>query len=280
MKIRIRNELLPLALLVIVLIAAITLFPSNILRIILGLPFVLFFPGYTLMAALFPRRGGISGIERVALSFGMSIAVVPLIGLILNYTPWGIRLESILYSVASFIFIMSVIAWFRRKRLPQEERFGVEFHLALPGWGMGIQDKVLSIILVLAILGALGMMGYLIATPKVGQKFTEFYILGQENKAASYPRQLVVGQEGKVIVGIANSEHEAMSYRVVTTLNGIRNSEIGPIVLEHNEKWEGKVSFVPQITGKKQKVEILLYKNAQVEPYLDPLHLWIDVREQ
>ena len=75
------------------------------------------------------------GVERIALSFGMSIAVVPLLGLILSYTPWGIRLESILCSVASFVFITSIVAHFRRNRLPREERFGAEFHVALPSWG-------------------------------------------------------------------------------------------------------------------------------------------------
>src|SRR3972149_42796 len=68
-------------------------------RIILGLPFVLFFPGYALMAALFPRKDDIDPIERVALSLGLSIAVVPLIGLALNYSPWGIRLDPILASL-------------------------------------------------------------------------------------------------------------------------------------------------------------------------------------
>jgi uncharacterized membrane protein len=48
---------------------------------------VLFFPGYTLISALFPRKDSLSGVERLALSFGLSIAVVPLIGLILNYMP-------------------------------------------------------------------------------------------------------------------------------------------------------------------------------------------------
>ena len=69
MAIRVKNELIPLNLLVIVLVAVIILFPSNILRIILGLPFLLFFPGYTLVAALFTRKEGMSSIERVALSF-------------------------------------------------------------------------------------------------------------------------------------------------------------------------------------------------------------------
>ena len=79
------------------------------------------------MAALFAKKEGMSGIERVALSFGLSIAVVPLIGLILNYTPWGIRLEPILYSVASFILITSIIAWLRQRSLTEKERYDIEF---------------------------------------------------------------------------------------------------------------------------------------------------------
>ena len=117
MRLRTGNGLIPLNLLVFVLVAAITFFPSNVLRIILGIPFLLFFPGYTLVGALFPKREAMDGIQRMALSFGLSIAVVPLIGLILNYTPLGIRLESILFSVTSFIIMTSVIAWFRRRRL-------------------------------------------------------------------------------------------------------------------------------------------------------------------
>ncbi len=276
--IKIKNELIPLNLLVIMLIAAIILFPSNGLRIILGLPFLLFFPGYTLMAALFIKKEGIGGIERVALSFGLSITVVPLIGLILNYTPWGVRLEPILYSVASFIFITSIIAWVRRKRLPEQERFGIEFQLKAPGWGGSAWDKVLSIILVVAIVGALGSLGYIIATPKVGERFTEFYVLGLEGKAIDYPRELRVGEEGRVIVGIINRERETVSYWVKVRIDGVRDNQTGPLELGNDEEWEEIVSFTPDRVGDTQKVELLLYKNMESEPYLK-LHLWIDVKE-
>jgi len=277
--IRIRNELIPLNLLVFLLIGAIILFPSNILRLVLGLPFVLFFPGYALMAALFPMRTRLRGIERVALSLGLSIAVIALIGLILNYMPWGIRLASILSSLASLILVMSVIAWVRRKRLPSEERFGIEFHLALNSWGPGIQNKVLSIILVLAVLGALGMMSYAIAVPKIGQKFTEFYDLGLEGKATDYPNELKVGEEGIVTIGIVNHEYEPVSYRVEVRINGAKNNEVGPIVLEDGEEWTRDVSFVPWIAGEKQKVEFLLFKNWGPKPYSEPLRLFVDVTD-
>lgn len=279
MKIKIGNGLLPLNLLVILLVVVIIFTPSVVLRIVLGLPFVLFFPGYVLMAVLFPKREGLGGIERVALSFGISIAVVPLIGLILNYTWWGITLESTLYSIASFIFVVSIIAWVRRRRLPEEERFNIEFQLRLPGWGGGAWDKVLSVVLVVAILGALGTLGYVIAKPKVGERFTELYILGMGGKAEDYPQELTIGEEGKVIVGIINREHERVSYHVEVMIDNVKNNEVGPIELEHDEKWEGIVVFTPNEPGEDQKVEFLLYKNGGAEPSVESLHLWIDVME-
>ena len=110
LRIKIGSGLLPLNLLVISLIVVIVFSSFDLLRIALGLPFVLFFPGYTLALALFPKKEGIGGVERTALSLGLSITAVPLIGLILNYTLWRITLESVLYSAALFVFLVSIIA--------------------------------------------------------------------------------------------------------------------------------------------------------------------------
>ena len=79
-------------------------------RIVLGLLLVLFLPGYSLIAALFPRRGDLDGIERIALSFGLSIAVVPLIGLALNYTQYGIWLVPVLLGLSLFTVLLAVVA--------------------------------------------------------------------------------------------------------------------------------------------------------------------------
>ncbi|CAD6490796.1 MAG: hypothetical protein ANIMEMIM_00018 [Candidatus Argoarchaeum ethanivorans] len=94
-------------------------------RIILGLLLVLFLPGYSLIAALFPGRDDLDGIERIALSFGLSIAVVPLLGLALNYTSFGIRLVPILVVLSAFTISLAVIAYLRRCRLPEADRFEV-----------------------------------------------------------------------------------------------------------------------------------------------------------
>lgn len=134
-----------------------------------------------------------------------------------------------------------------------------------------------SIILVLAVVGALGMLGYAIASPKAGEKFTEFYILGLDGKAIDYPGELIVGEEGKVKVGIISREQETATYWVEVAIEGAKSNEVGMVTLEDGEKWEGIVGFAPDRVGDNQKVEFLLYKQGWNGVY-QRLHLWVDVK--
>jgi len=254
------------------------MFTGGIPRIILGLCLVLFFPGYTLLSALFPAEGALGSIERIALSFGLNLAVVPLIGLILNYTPWGITLYPILISITVFILVTSAVAWHREQRLSPEERFHVVCNLKLPQWArMGTLDKGLSIGLIVAIVSALGCLGYVIANPGQGENFTEFYILGTEGKAENYPREVVVGEEARVTLGIVNHEHQPTSYQVEVRINGVKDKEIYTGILSHEEKWEKEASFTLNKAGPNQKVEFWLYKGEERKPcFEEPLHLYID----
>lgn len=94
-------------------------------RVVLSLLLVLFLSGYSLIAVLFPRKDNLDVIERIALSFGLSITVVLLLGLTLNYTPFGIRLVPILAVLSVFTVLLTVVACVRRRGLPAEERFVV-----------------------------------------------------------------------------------------------------------------------------------------------------------
>ena len=122
-----RNELALMSALTLLLIAIVALFPSSVLRGVLGAPFMLFIPGYTLVAVLFPARQAISTVERLALSVGASIVVVSLIGAVLNFTPLGVRLVPVLCSVSGFTLATSAMAWWRRRKLPQEKQSGIRF---------------------------------------------------------------------------------------------------------------------------------------------------------
>jgi len=135
------------------------------------------------------------------------------------------------------------------------------------------------VVLALAILGAFGTLVYIIVNPKVGEPFTELYILGLEGKTIHYPLELVASEETSLTVGIINQERETASYQVEVRIGGEKNNEVGPIVLEHGQRWEREISFVPQVPGENQKVEFLLYKNGEAEPCFQPIHLWVNVTE-
>jgi uncharacterized membrane protein len=191
-------------------------------RIVIALPVVLFIPGYCLIAGLFPGRSDIDLIERIALSFGLSIAVVPLIGLGLNYTPWGIRLDPIVVSLVIFSAAMLFVAQYRRAILPKEEQFRVSFSELsaaakdefFPKAGSSRLDRALSIVLVIAILAAVVTTIYVIAVPKEGEKFTEFYILGEKKMAADYPSTVITGSSYPMYIGIGNHEYRNVTYTV------------------------------------------------------------------
>jgi len=140
-------------------------------------------------------------------------------------------------------------------------------------------NKTLSVFLIIAILGAIGCLAYVIATPQQNEKFSEFYILGLGGKAENYPRQVILGANVDVIIGVVNHEYQPAAYLVEITINGVRNKEINVSTLAHQQKWEQEISFVAQTLGDRQKVEFWLYRDSEAEPYLqDPLRLYIDVR--
>jgi len=91
-----------------------SIYPLVIIRWILGSIFVLFLPGYVTVQALFPEGKELDSIERVALTIGLSLALTPLIGLVLNYTPWGIRLNPIVTALTLFTIGLAMIGTVRR----------------------------------------------------------------------------------------------------------------------------------------------------------------------
>ena len=140
--------------------------------------------------------------------------------------------------------------------------------------------KILIAILVVAITSAIGYLGYVIASPKPGQEFSEFYILNIEGEAKDYPQQIVLGEAVDIIIGVVNHEYKPTSYRVGIRGHSIDNEEMRIDELAHGERLQEMVSLVPQFVGEEQKVEFWLYKNGELEPYFqDPLYLLIDVIE-
>jgi uncharacterized membrane protein len=118
------------------------------------------------------------------LSLGLNIAITPLLGLALNYTPFGIRLTPVLTVLSVFTIALAIGAWARRSRIREADRFWVDFGVLFKTVKESFKttdskaDKILTIILLSSIILAISVTVYVIAVPKEGEKFTEFYVLG------------------------------------------------------------------------------------------------------
>ena len=115
-------EIIALSIAITILVFAIpeAVRPITYVRNVLGLIFVLFLPGYAFIKALFPTTvhlqtgtENLHNIKRIALSIGISLVLVSIVGLILNYTPWGIRLVPITLSLLLLTIVSATAAVLR-----------------------------------------------------------------------------------------------------------------------------------------------------------------------
>jgi uncharacterized membrane protein len=314
-------------------------------RVVIGLAFTLFVPGYAFIAALFPEAGrspvadeppaeagdeaqptesdvpadpgegpitdrGIDGIERVALSFGLSIAIVPLIGLALNFTPFGIRLVPIVVSISAFTLVATAVAAIRRWELPEAERFSAPYREWLAAGRAELfhpestLDAALNVALAVAVLLAVSSVVYAVAVPPQGERFTEFYILGEdadgELVADNYPEELVAGEPASLYVGVGNNEHETVRYTIVVQLQAVEgegnDSQVTnraeldrwSTTVAHNETSIEERSFTldndtaAEFNGTDRRLSFLLYDETppgtptRENAYRD-VHLWVNV---
>jgi uncharacterized membrane protein len=344
------------------------------IRVLVGLGFVLFVPGYAFIAALFPESSagserdseatstadgrnetgagsgsgsasasdsssssgsngsddtgtdtdskdgttadsislgtdrGIDGIERVALSFGLSIAIVPLIGLVLNFTPFGIRLVPITVSLSGVTLLLTAVAVHRRRAVPTADRFRVPYRRWLAAGREELlesdsrTDMALNVLLIASIVLTVAAVGYAVAVPPQGEQFSEFYILTETEEgdlvADDYPETLTAGDPEPIHVGIGNQEYETVEYAVVVQLQRVEVVDNTTRVLdrttvdrfdrtlEHNEtSIERRGLVMPEsMRGEDLRLTFLLYRGSPPpEPTADSayrtLHLWVAVGE-
>lgn len=290
------------------------------LRVILGVPFTLLVPGYAVTALLFPEakrsdgrdedidgtvlrrlHEGVDGTERAVLSFGLSVVLVPLVGLALNFTPIAIDPVSVLLTVSGVTVAAAGSAAVRRWNRPPAERFRVDYDGWLRSARTGLAtdtrtDRVLNVVLVLSVLVAVGSASYAVAAPKADEGFTEFYLLTQnetgELVADDYPTEFVEGEGKPLFVGVDNHEQTRTTYEVVVelqrttgsndTVPETRELERFRTVLEPGERWRHEHVVRPNMVGENLRLQYLIYKGgAPADPEAETAYrrtqLWVNV---
>ncbi|MCL9814037.1 DUF1616 domain-containing protein [Natranaeroarchaeum aerophilus] len=291
---------------------------GGVVRTILGLPILLVLPGYALVSLAFPGgtdetrpppgseessvgllATGVPGwYERLALSVGMSVALLPLFGLVLATTPWGFSAGPVLVSLAVFIVVVMLGGVARRVQLPEEERFqypGAASDTSLFPEGSPV-DGVLNAVLLASVILAMGAVAYGLAAPQLEAGSTEVQLLTEtddgELVAGEYPEAIPPGESAEMIIGVTSDGTESSTYTVVIEaqhveedgdeLAVLEEAELGRLQLtpEPGERATQETTISPPMAGENIRLNYYLYEgdapeDADSETADD--HLWITV---
>lgn len=222
-------------------------------------------PGYAVVAAVYPgrerpapgseERRGITLGERAALSFGVSLALVPLVALatwpltrlVASNFPTATRplRASMVPTLTLIVVAAAVLAARRRSRLPS----GHQFTLPVDRWVDALRDavgpsasrgnRVLSVALGLSILLAAASLGYGLAAPVDGERYTTTALLAPNEDgppvATGYPSTLEAGESADLVLKLANHEGEETAYSVVIRAEQLALADGDQTVTESSE---------------------------------------------
>lgn len=283
--------------------------PPDLALLVLLLPLLLLFPGYALIAVLFPHppevdaraetsgwpKGGIDIVERLALAFALSIALLPFVGFGLTATPWGITQTTVAGGMAAVTVLFAAIGIVRAARMDPARRYLVvdraRFARAADADSVSL---AVSLTLVLSVLIAVGVFGFTMAMPQEGEGTTEVYILNPAGEgdpvAADYPDTIELGESIDIAFGLENHEREETSYTLVVQLEALDGNEVTEAeelarednTVAHGGEWSQTLELAPTFAGDNLRISFLVYEG---DPPSTPdqsnayrhVHLWIDV---
>lgn len=297
-------------------------FSTTALQRLLGLVFVFFFPGYAIISLLFPeanvqseqdgesslqesfphiRDAQITGIERLVMSFGMSVVVIPLIGLALWTLPGQLTQARFFVSLSAVTMVSTVFTALQRIRLPQRQRF--EF--PLDQWIATIRegmfhpeskiDFVLNVLVGISLVAAVVSVPYAILVPTEQASYSQITLLTQSENgsfvAGDYPTEFTRGEPKPVFINITNRRQHPVNYTLVVELQ--RLADNGTVTDEQILKRFTvsipayasrtiKYNIRPTMAGTNLRLTFLLYNGqAPSDPSITnsyrSVHIWISV---
>lgn len=288
-------------------------------RFVLGGLLLFFLPGYALLAAAFPgeaerrstdvRRAvsphtGITFGERLALSFGTSVALLPVFALVVAAIDRRLSTAATVGVLSAFVVLASAIAFFRRVLRPAGDRFTLPVARLSSRFRDFLDrdsaaDTAINVVLVASVLVGASAATYALAVPQPGPEYTTFSLLTRNDTtgelvAADYPTNLSPGQPAELIVNVENHRGERTEYTVVAEMERMRTDGDSARVVSDRElsrfsaalgpsqTWRRPHTVSPQQTGENLRLSYYLYRgdapaDAGPESAHRQLHLWVNV---
>lgn len=212
------DDLIAVIVITLLLVLLIDFDPNSPLRVGLGLVFLLALPGYTVAAAIFPDKHNVDVVERVALSVGLSVAIVPLTGLFIFKLVGGLEFRTLEIVLTAFVIIVSFIAWARRLGIPADERFAIDTVIDLGPGKVPMVDRLLVVGIAVALVIIFVMLAFIASTPTKREGYTVLGIIGPGGDLREYPTDLTIDQVGMINVSVASHEMSDTQYSLVILL--------------------------------------------------------------
>jgi len=292
---------------------------SPVVRAAVGFPLLFLVPGYVTVSTLFPRSTPVhesktgtwklieqtqtlTDIERVALSFGLSFAILPLLGLVVAATPWGFTGPVVSSAVACFSIVGASLATIRRLSVPEADRYRVGLgrrleaaHTAIFGPKSTLQVAV-NVVLVLSMVLALTTVGYALVSPQEGEQYTSLRLLTENESgefvASGYSSEIEPSEPISFVAGVENQEQQEMTYTVVVQEQRFVDGELverTELQRTDTQVGQGTTEYVEQtVTPTTEegtvRIAVLLYPDGAPEtPTLEnayrKTYLWTSVSE-
>jgi uncharacterized membrane protein len=296
---------------------------SDRIRLLVAFPTLFLLPGYALTTLLFPTHSepsstpttqltaatspdgqdGTSGIghwERAGLSFGVSVTLLPLLGLLLSSLGIEITAVTALGVVAVLTVVTLGAGVGRRWQYPQSVRYQPpipsvaafvdgERHTGT----QSTRSAALSAALVIVVAAAVGSFALAVTAPSAESASTEASLLTRapsgELVASGYPATIEPGQREQLILAVSNDEEATVEYSVVVQLQRLTAGDDPSVLareqhltaqeqLADGETWEyeHEIAPPPGYAGERTRVVYLIYRGEPpAQPRVDNAYRYL-----
>ncbi|MDS0281767.1 DUF1616 domain-containing protein [Haloarcula onubensis] len=264
-------------------------------QFLVGVGLVLFAPGYAVVAALFPGRArqrdaraptsvlaltrphdGVLIRERLALSFGVSVVLLPIIAVTLGAVGVTLTTASVLAAVWLVVGAGTIVGTVRRLALPEGARFDLLGAAQAVGRDRPLADDTKTTLLTVGLccVVALTLVSFVgaIAGPTQSMSYTSASLLTSgadgDPVASGYPVNASRGESVPLVVRVTNHHDTAANYTVVARLQQVEGGTAqrgervwqGRQRIGANETWTRDHAVRPTITGQDLRLTYYVYR--------------------
>lgn len=315
----------PLAYVILVDVAVATNAVVGPSRLVAVAPLLVVLPGYALLSLLYPRGarrrvddgrrplgglglrgGGLAWRERLLLSFGLSVALLPPFGFVVAAAGTGFATVPAVAVPSGFTAACLLLGAVRRRRLPAGQAYEVPVRSWLAELDAAVFDArdrseaVLNAALVVVVAGALVGMAAAVAAPPSPESYTSLSLLTTSQSGdyveSGYPSTIVAGEPQSLVAGVTNHEDERTDYTIVVEIHRVSTDGGSTTVLERRslarqeatvapgETWYWSHNVSTRMLGDELRLTYMLYRgsvpaSASTDSAYRTAYLWIAVTE-